>query len=213
MLIRRIPIILLSLFPVYFTAQPHVYESLDGGTSWSPDTTGLPNMPVYSVVMHDASTFIIGTELGIWTWNGSQWSEDNGGFERVPTYRIIEKPLYQNGCPVLYIGVHGRGMWRSTTLTPSSCQTAIGTGINDIKSSEISGLNIFPNPVSNASKVSITLSGNSSLTLRIVDMSGKTWKETRYLNTVAGKNLFDLNANGLAAVRIYWLLQRVIRKR
>ena len=98
-------------------AQPHVYESHDGGATWVADTAGLPNMPVYSVVIHDSHTFIAGTEFGIWTWDGSSWHEDNGNFERAPVYKAIERNLYEDGCKVLYIGSHGRGMWRSTTIT------------------------------------------------------------------------------------------------
>ncbi len=181
------------------TNQPHVYESHNGGTSWVADTTGLPNMPVYSVVIHDSTTFIIGTELGVWGWDGSKWTEENGGMQRVPVFRIIEKPLYTDGCKVLYIGTHGRGMWRSVTLTPSDCQTQVATGVADIKNTGISDLNIFPNPVHSSSHVSITLDNKADVTLRIFDMMGKIYKENTYRNTTSGENLFALDASGLSS--------------
>ena len=180
----------------------HVYESHDGGATWTGlptgATGGLPNMPVYSVVVHDAHTVIIGTEFGIWSWNGTAWHEENGNFERVPVYRLIERTLYQDGCPVLYLGSHGRGMWRCTTLTPSGCQTAVGTAVNNIKPNAISGINIYPNPVANAAKISLNIDNSASVTLRVFDMSGRLHSEKTYRDVPGGPNTFDLDASELS---------------
>ena len=180
-------------------ASPHVYESHNGGTTWTGLTAGLPNMPVYSVVIHDASTIIIGTEFGVWSWNGSTWTEDNGGFERVPVYRMIERPLYEDGCPVLYLGSHGRGMWRCTTLTPTTCATAVGTAVNNVKPNAINGLSIYPNPVHTTAKVSLNIDNSAKVTLRVFDMTGKLHSEMVYQNVPPGSNLFDLNATDLSS--------------
>lgn len=175
---------------------PHVFESKDGGGTWTPLTNGLPNMPVYDVVVHDATTIIIGTELGIWSWDGTTWNEENNGMPRVPVYRLIEKPLYTDGCRVLYAGTHGRGMWRCATFaTSNGCNTV--SAINDIKSPEVANLNIFPNPVSSAARISLTLNNPAAVTLRVFDMTGKMYKEVTQRNTVSGENLFDLDASGL----------------
>ena len=177
---------------------PHVYESHDGGQTWAPDTGGLPNMPVYTAVIH-GSNIIVGTELGVWSWDGSQWHEENNlPFTRVPAYRMEETNLYTDGCPVIYLGTHGRGMWRTTTLTPSGCQTAVATGVNNIKPVQVSDLNIFPNPVQTTSKVSLTLDKTAVVTLRIFDMAGRLYKEVVYKNTIAGQNLFNLDGAGLS---------------
>ena len=178
---------------------PHVYETHDGGATWAADTGGLPNMPVYSVVVHDSHTFIIGTEFGIWSWDGNRWHEDNGNFERLPVYRLIERNLYQDGCKVLYLGSHGRGMWRCTTLTPGTCQTSIGTAVNNVKPNAVTGVNIFPNPVRNSAKVSLNLDNAGDVTIRIFDMTGKLQQERSYHNASAGQNLFDLDASGLSS--------------
>jgi photosystem II stability/assembly factor-like uncharacterized protein len=176
--------------------QPHVYESTNGGLSWTPLSNGLPNMPVYDVVVHDANTIIIGSELGIWSWDGTQWNEENNGLPRVPVYRLIEKELYTGGCKVLYIGTHGRGMWRSTTLTASGCSTV--ASINEVKNNvSLTDLNIFPNPVSDKSKISITVDKASDVTFRVFDMTGKLYKEFTYRNLIAGENQFDLDAANL----------------
>ncbi|MFN8323014.1 MAG: T9SS type A sorting domain-containing protein [Chitinophagales bacterium] len=181
------------------TGQAHVYETTNGGTTWTPLVTGLPNIPVYDVVTHDANTIIIATELGIWSWdrtNGT-WTEENNGLPRVPVYRLIEKNLYNEACKVLYIGTHGRGMWRSTTLTAGGCSTV--AGVEEVsKVSEITNLSIFPNPVSLGSKISLTLEKADNITFRVFDMTGKLYKEFSSKNNHAGENLFELDASGLS---------------
>jgi photosystem II stability/assembly factor-like uncharacterized protein len=174
----------------------HVFESHNGGTSWTPLTTGLPNMPVYDVVVHDANTIIIGTELGIWSWDGTTWNEENNGMQRVPVYRLIEKPLYTDGCKVLYAGTHGRGMWRCATFAANGgCATT--TSVTDVKTPQISNMSIFPNPVSSAARISLVLDNHQDVTLRVFDMAGKLYKEVTMHNTTDGENLFDLDASGL----------------
>ena len=182
------------------TNQPHVYESQDGGRTWSPDTSGLPNMPVYDIVIHDPNTIIVSTEFGIWSWDGSSWHEENNGIPRVPSYRLIEKELYTGGCNVLYLGTHGRGMWRSTTLTNSNCQLTPGitpTGVTNVPPANISGINIFPNPVNTVSKISLSVDKDAAVMFRVFDMTGKLCKEIPQQNAIAGENLYQLDASGL----------------
>jgi hypothetical protein len=141
----------------------------------------------------------MGTELGMWSWDGTQWWEENNNFYRMPVYRILETGLYTDDCPVIYIGTHGRGMWRTTTLTPASCQTENPSGINPVTNTRISGLNIFPNPVHSTSHIALTLDKSVEVTLRIFDMTGRQYQEMDENNTVAGQNLFDLNASRLSS--------------
>ncbi len=177
--------------------QPHVYETTNGGVSWTPLTNGLPNMPVYDVVVHDANTIVIGSELGIWSWDGSTWHEENNGLPRVPVFRLIEKELYQEPCQVMYIGTHGRGLWRSTSLTAQGCSIAAGVE-ETVKENAITDLSIFPNPVSDHSKISLKLDKSADVTFRVFDITGKLYKEVTQRNAAAGTNLFDLDASGLS---------------
>ncbi len=182
---------------------PHVYETTNGGITWSP-ISGLPNMPVYDVVVHGPDQIIVATELGIWSWDGSQWSEENDGFlvagdngmPRMPVFRLIEKSLYEDDCKVIYAGTHGRGMWRTTTLTGAACKTV--AGVNDPKADNaVSNINVFPNPVSNAGKVSLSLDKPADVTVRILDVTGKLISEQIFKNGQAGENTFDFSADNL----------------
>lgn len=177
--------------------QAHVFETTDGGQTWSALTGGLPNMPVYDVVVHDANTVVIGSELGIWSWDGSAWHEENNGLPRLPVYRLIEKELYDDACQVLYIGTHGRGMWRSTTLTASGCSLASGVQ-EPAKDNAVTDLNIYPNPVSSHSKIALKLDKTGDVTFRVFDITGKLYREVSERNALAGNNLFDLDATGLS---------------
>jgi photosystem II stability/assembly factor-like uncharacterized protein len=186
---------------------PHVYETTNGGASWTPLLNGLPNMPVYDVVISSIDGHIIvGSELGVWSWDGAEWHEENdaflnqggSGLPRVPVYRLRELQLYNESCPVLYIGTHGRGFWRSTTLlNGSACNTVanIQTAVkNDIQLNE---LNLYPNPVTSNAKISVTIDKPSDITFRVFDMTGKLYKEFTQRNANAGENKFDFDASGL----------------
>jgi photosystem II stability/assembly factor-like uncharacterized protein len=176
--------------------QPHVYESTNGGVSWTPLTGGLPNMPVYDVVTHNANTVVVGGELGVWSWDGTEWHEENTGLTRVPVYRMIEKELYSSNCRVIYIGTHGRGMWRTTTLTTAGC--ALVANVNEVKNRvDASNLSVFPNPVKNNSKIAITVDKPADVTFRVFDMTGKLYREVTYRNLTTGENQFDLDAANL----------------
>lgn len=180
--------------------QPHVYErTAASGNTWNALATGLPNMPCYDVVISaNNANIIVGSELGIWSWDGAQWNEENNGLQRVPVYRLRELNLYNDGCPVLYLGTHGRGLWRSVTLTASGCRTNVS--INDVKNDNaISSLKLFPNPVKTVAKVSLTLDKASDVTIRVIDMPGRLVKEITFRDANAGENLFELDASNLPA--------------
>lgn len=181
---------------------PHVFETTNGGTTWTALVTGLPNMPVYDVVVHDANTIIIATELGIWSWDraNATWTEENNGFPRMPVFRMIERNLYNENCKVIYLGTHGRGMWRSTTLTAGGC--ALVAGVDEPKKADdnaVANINIFPNPVSGKAKIALTLDRGVDVTFRVFDVTGKLYKEFTARNNTNGENLFELDATGLSS--------------
>lgn len=185
---------------------PHVYHSFNAGNSWSAVTGTLPNMPVYQCVIdaYNASHYIVGTELGVWDSydNGATWTEQNAGINsRVPVFRLRQQNYLSDQCYALYIGTHGRGMWRSTTLlsaAPNGCEV-YPLGINNTPKNAINNMMVYPNPVTlNSAKVLIDLEHSSSITLRVIDMPGRMLQETSYNNLVSGKNELTLNTSNLA---------------
>lgn len=195
---------------------PHVYHSFNSGNTWTAVTGTLPNMPVYQCVIdfYNPSHYIIGSELGVWDSydNGATWTEQNMGIggtsgstslsARVPVYRLRQQTYLSDQCYALYIGTHGRGMWRSTTLlaaSPNNCLT-YPLGINNTPKNVINDMLVYPNPVTRASaKVMIDLEQTSSgMTLRVIDMPGRVLQEVSYSNLPSGKNELTLNTSNLA---------------
>ena len=183
----------------------HVYESTDAGQTWTSVGDSLPNMPVYQCVIdaYNSSHFIVGTELGVWDSydGGATWTEQNAGMDaRVPVYRLRQQKYLDDNCYALYIGTHGRGMWRSTTITSAQGCSVYALGINDPKIvSQVSNMIVYPNPMGNNNgKVQLELSKASDATIRVIDMPGRILQEGSYHNLKEGKNELDLSTSNLA---------------
>ena len=186
---------------------PHIYQSFNSGNTWSGVGTGsLPNMPVYQCVIdyYNPSHYIIGTELGVWDSydNGTTWTEQNNGIDaRVPVYRLRQQNYLSENCYALYLGTHGRGMWRSTTLTSASPDGCVvnALGINTPPQNTINYMMVYPNPItSGTTKVSIEVSQPTDMMIRVIDMPGRLLQETSFSNLTTGKNELNLNTSNLS---------------
>jgi hypothetical protein len=92
-----------------------VWESTNGGTSWSNIENNLPDMPVYWAVVRGSVAFL-GTELGVWSTsaiNGgsTNWVADNSGLANVPVYMLRLKP----STGLMVAATHGRGLFTTNT--------------------------------------------------------------------------------------------------
>ena len=190
------------------SGQPHLYQTTDAGTTWSPATgTGsgaLPNMPLYNSIIdaYDPNHYIVSGELGVWDSYdaGATWTEQNTGIDaRLPIYRLRQTPYLDDNCYALYLGTHGRGLWRSTTLTSAQGCAVYPLGINDPKNQPAIGdMLVYPNPMSADGKVMLELNKQSDVTLRIIDMPGRVLKEVSYKNAKQGKNEYNLDIANLS---------------
>lgn len=189
---------------------PHVYVSHNSGASWTglgaTGSSQLPNMPVYQCLIdvYNPSHYIVGSELGVWDSydDGATWAEENDSINaRLPVFRLRQQTYLSDQCYALYIGTHGRGMWRSTTLTSASPD---GCNVNPLSintpKTTVNGLMVYPNPVTGlgASRVRIDLSQPSDVTLRVIDMPGRLLQEVSYTGLASGKNELNLNTSNLS---------------
>ncbi len=67
-----------------YVAGQKVYESTDGGVNWTSISTGLPNLPIMSIVHNKSVTskniLFVGTDLGVYAKEGANdWVEYNSG--------------------------------------------------------------------------------------------------------------------------------------
>ena len=86
----------------------HVYESKDGGATWTDISTNMPDIPVNDVVLPDES-LVVATDLGIVyrAAGQTQWTRLGAG---LPTTTVMDLSVGPDDN--LYVGTHGRGIWR-----------------------------------------------------------------------------------------------------
>ena len=87
----------------------HVFESTDGGTSWTDRSGDLPDAPVNDVVLR-GGRLIVGTDVGVFasTAGRSDWSRLGAGLPNASTNDLALSPRSD----YLVAATHGRGMWK-----------------------------------------------------------------------------------------------------
>lgn len=194
----------------------YIYKSTKADTASTvanaafTDFTGtLPKMPIYSVLCIEGNPnrVLIGTELGIW---GSEnvgtpfWQECNitgpdplKWHPRAATYEIIEVGAYSSpdgsgySGPVVYSGTHGRGTFRSTTLStywPTNVQFA---------NKNTEAISVYPNPATNLATINYNTSISGKAAIRIYSLTGTLVKSFES-NVQNGSNSIQLDLTGIA---------------
>lgn len=149
------------------------------------DAGSLPNIPVYDILVHaaDPDKLLIGTEFGVWSYSisgGGSWTQENGavgggvGPGNVPVFEIREDFVRETDCMAIYMGTHGNGYYRTTTLAAGDCDfSTVSAG--PIQEEIIAGITIAPNPASYTTTATMTLERNaSSVTISLVNLMGAT---------------------------------------
>ncbi|MDF1672143.1 MAG: PKD domain-containing protein [Vicingaceae bacterium] len=98
-----------------------VYETLNGGSSWTNKEGDLPDMPVRWALYNpdDRTQAFIATEVGVWstsdlTASSVKWSPTNNGLANVRTDML----QYRSSDKTILAATHGRGLF--TTAIPAS---------------------------------------------------------------------------------------------
>jgi hypothetical protein len=98
-----------------------VFQSKDGGKTWSDITGTLPAQPRSLIVLPGHSTVYVGTDLGVYYTNGNtvngnvQWTRFDTGLPSVPVKQLAFANI--NGDPVLAAATYGRGIWETLVET------------------------------------------------------------------------------------------------
>ena len=164
-------------------------------------TGDLPNVPVYDCVIdaNNPNNYIVGTEIGVFASSdgGVTWFEQNETIQRVPTYSVRQLRYLEEGCYMLYLGTHGRGMWRSSTLMQGACNVN-PVGIKESeKTASINQLGLFPVPMKDKGTIELDIDKKANVVFRVIDMPGRIVKEITLKDVQAGKNQFDLDVANL----------------
>jgi len=149
-----------------------IWQTYDGGESWSDIESNLPDIPVRWAVYHpdDAKQAMLATELGIWTCNhlhlsNPQWAPDVEGMANV---RIDMLQVRESDKTVL-AATHGRGLYTASWV--SDPWVSIG------ESPELAVSAIWPNPVKDRLNISLGEQSATTIRLTLIDMQGRMLME------------------------------------
>ena len=101
-----------------FSSGSKVYESTDGGTSWTNISARLPNLPVMCVIQYKQATdrhvLFAGTDVGVYVKDAAakaNWVSFNTNLPNVVVTEL--EILYTGGTDKLRAGTYGRGLWET----------------------------------------------------------------------------------------------------
>lgn len=147
------------------------------------DGGALPNIPVYDILVHvaDPDKLIIGTEFGVWSYSissGAAWTQESAGKDgsvgpgNVPVFEVREDFVREMDCMAIYLGTHGNGYYRTTTLATGDCDfTTVSAG--PIQEEIIAGITIAPNPAHDYTNATFTLEKSvASMNISLVNLAG-----------------------------------------
>jgi len=92
----------------------HVFESTDGGDTWTDISGTLPDAPARDLVLTDAGNLVLATDVGVFTSDASDYTAWSSLGTDLPHAVIDDLSFYPGGETIL-AATHGRGLWRITT--------------------------------------------------------------------------------------------------
>lgn len=171
-----------------------VFKSINGGSTWTNISAGLPNIIAKQVVLKQnqgQEILFLGTELGVYYKVGTgSWTKLGLGLPNV-VVSDIEINYTQDK---LVVGTFGRGLWEISIINNT-------LGVNEVEASELAAPTIFPNPAVNG-VLNIQLNNaNSHYDYKMYNVIGGLVKKGS-LNT--GLNTLDVSnvATGIYVVRM-----------
>ncbi len=130
-----------------------VYETTNGGTSWTNISQGLPSLPVMCVIQNTDYTGVepyAGTDVGVYVKrDGGNWTAFSNG---LPNVVVTELEIFYASNPAnnkLYAGTYGRGVWWSDLYSPAIAPLAdfMGTPTSGLPPLNVAFTDLSQNPV------------------------------------------------------------------
>ena len=89
----------------------HVFETTDGGTTWTDVSANLPDVPTSSVKLTPTGAVLLGSDLGAFyrAPGSTAWTRLGTG---LPVATVMDIELAGDGN--VYVATHGRGIWSVT---------------------------------------------------------------------------------------------------
>jgi hypothetical protein len=157
---------LLVTFSNYGVAS--IWQTYDGGTSWTNIESNLPDMPVRWALYHpnDAKQAMLATEMGIWSCNhlhleDPQWAPDIDGMANV---RVDQLSLRDADNTVL-AATHGRGLYTATWVSDPWVSVA--------EHDELPVSRVWPNPVREYLNIELESAIDGRVNITLSDLQGR----------------------------------------
>ncbi len=114
-----------------YNAAEKVYKSVDGGTTWSNISAGLPNIPMNTIVYTNNSgsdAVYVGADIGVYYMdNTTPWTSF---FTGLPNNHVNDLEIYYP-TGKLRAATYGRGLWESDLFAPTLSYTITASaGVN-----------------------------------------------------------------------------------
>jgi hypothetical protein len=147
------------------------------------------------------SYLLAGTDEGVFINDlvSSSWEDCSEGFGKVPVYAIkYAWRTWDEGNDyygAVYIGTHGRGIFRSTSflsLPDDADYLSFDEGVK-------TDLTVFPNPVDNSGSLGFVLSNNELVEVEIYNLSGRLVKRIAKQQMQKGQNQINMDVSDLNA--------------
>ncbi len=114
----------------------HVWQTTDGGASWTDFTANLPDAPVNTIVVDPGTTpatgmVYVGTDVGVFSSStgGANWSEVGSGSGKagyLPNVAVTALQIFNySGVKRLRASTYGRGIWELNLITTPDFQISV----------------------------------------------------------------------------------------
>jgi photosystem II stability/assembly factor-like uncharacterized protein len=184
----------------------HLYRTEDGGNSWSPLGSGLPDIPANSVIVDPLlpTDIYVATDLGVYnSFDGGQTFElYSGGIAgAVMSMHLSISPTNRK----LRLATHGMGVYQTDLRDPDS--TISSTGEAAVAVGDKIVLKNYPNPVISQSTFEFTLPQAASIQIELYDLSMRRVQVLETGNFPAGTHEFSASLKDLPAGSYYYAVR------
>ena len=165
----------------------HVFQTIDGGASWTDVSIDLPEVPVNDIIIdpEHPEWLYLATDVGVYFSlnEGNDWAELGTGLPNV----VINDIVLHNPTRKLVAGTYGRSMY--SILLEEALET------EEVEAADID-LKIYPNPVKDLTAISFQLKGKANTDISLFNMNGQLVQHIFKGNINAGAHNYTLDLGG-----------------
>ena len=172
-----------------FAGGAHIFKTTNGGTSWSPLSSGLPSIPADTITMETSAILWAGMDDGVYRSAdaGASWSRYGSGLPHVPVYEIA----IDSARGRLFAGTHGRGTFVLTRPFLTNFEGWVNNDIWDIPVYGGGFLGSVANPV------------GSACTMQIIQQNGNVCASST-TDVMGGEITFDNAGELVTSKNSFW---------